>query len=257
MPLGSIVLSTTSKGIDSSVVHSKIFSDYLKIQSILKQPLLDNMKDVFNIIRSELLAGMENFRAPTSCHAYLVFTLFCEGSPSWQKSFPLGLALFLNILAKCSKANEENFSAFILPWYCSAAITLSMYNCCHKVSNILSCAFMTSFCSQTEIKPLSRFSPGHSSWSSGLVQRVHFMSKTCSIEIEYYTLPPKVCRKFMTNFLGKLKPQFLSFLSLFQASLSQNSMNCLLANGRWNVCFYHYSFYTDVSHLYLQALGFS
>ena len=86
--------------------------------------------------------------------------------------------------------------------------TFSICNCCHKVSNSPSCAFMTSFSSETEIKSLSRLSPGHSSWSSGLVKRIHLMSKTCSIQIESYTLLPKVCRKFTTNFSSKLKTQF-------------------------------------------------
>ena len=59
--------------------------------------------------------------------------------------------------------------------------------------------------------------------------------------------------KFTTNFSRKLKSQFQvifgqdSFslkMSPFQVSLLQNSTNCLLANGWWNTCFYHYSFFT-------------
>ena len=83
---------------------------------------------IFSIgFKSRLLAGIVNFRAPTSSQADLAFTLLCQGSPSCWKSFPLGLAVFLHMLAKCSWANEENFSAFILPWYCSAAITPLTY----------------------------------------------------------------------------------------------------------------------------------
>ena len=57
---------------------------------------------------------------------------------------------------------------------------------------------------------------------------------------------------FITNFLSKWKPQVqVSFghgffplkMRRYQANLSQNSTNGLLANGWWNACFYHYSFY--------------
>ena len=144
--------------------------------------------------------------------------------------------------------------------------TLSICNCCRKVSNSPSFAFMTSFSSETEIKSLSRISPGHSSWSSGLLKMIHLMSKTCSIQIESYTLIQKVCRKFTTNFSSKLKPQlqvifgqdsFPLNTSPFQVSLSQNSPNCLPTNRWQNSCFYHCSFYTKVSHLLLQELGLS
>ena len=120
--------------------------------------------------------------------------------------------------------------------------------------------------SETENKSLSRLSPGHSSWSSGSVQRIHLMSQTCFIQIESYTLFPKICRKLETNFSSKLKPQFQVIFgqdsfplntSPFQASLLQNSANCVLINGWWNACFYHYSFYRKVSHLFLQELGLS
>ena len=72
-----------------------------------------------------------------------------------------------------------------------------------------------------------------------------------NIQIESYILFPKVCRKFTTNFSSKCKPQFQVIFgqdsfsintSPFQASLSQNSPNCLLTNGWWNACFYRYSF---------------
>ena len=155
----------------------------------------------------------------------------------------------------------QHYSTMVL--FC-CNYTLSICNCCHKMRDSPSCAFMTPFSSETEIKSLSRLSPGHSSWSSGLVKRIHLMSKTCSIQIESYTLLPKVCRKFTTNFSSKLKPQFQLIFgqdsfplntSPFQASLSQNSSNCLLTNGWQNACFYHYSFYTKVSHLFLKELG--
>ena len=45
-----------------------------------------------------------------------------------------------------------------------------------------------------------------------------------------------------TNFSSKLKSQF-QVMSVFQASLSQNSMTRLLGNGCWNTCFYHYCFF--------------
>ena len=144
--------------------------------------------------------------------------------------------------------------------------TLSICNCCHKVSNSPSCTFMPSISSETEIKSLSMLSPGHSSWSSGLVKRSHLMSKTCSIQIESYTILPKLCRKFTTNFSSKFKLQCQAIFgqdsfplntSAFQARLLQNPANCLLTNGWWNACFYHYYFYTKVSHLFLQELVLS
>ena len=85
--------------------------------------------------------------------------------------------------------------------------TLSICNCCHKVSNILSCDFVTSFSSENEVKSLSKFSPGHSSWSSGLVKRVHFESKTCSIQTESYTF-------YSRNFAESLQKTFRTNLSI-------------------------------------------
>ena len=71
---------------------------------------------------------------------------------------------------------------------------------------------------------------------------------------------------FTRNFSSKLKPQFQVIfgqdsiflnISSFQASLLQKATNCLFTNGWWNACFYNYSFYKKVSHLFLQALGLS
>ena len=86
--------------------------------------------------------------------------------------------------------------------------TLSICNCCHKVSNSPSCAFMTSFSNETEIKSLSRLSPGQSSWSSGLVKRIHLVSKTFSIQIESYPSAESLQRTFRTN----ISLSFRSFL---------------------------------------------
>ena len=86
--------------------------------------------------------------------------------------------------------------------------TLSISNCSHKLSNSLYCAFLTSFSSETEIRSLSRPFTGQSTWRSGLAKRRWIlMSKTCSIQIEFYTLLPKVCRMFTTNFSSKRKPE--------------------------------------------------
>ena len=58
---------------------------------------------------------------------------------------------------------------------------------------------------------------------------------------------------FTTKFLNKVKSQFHvifgqdSFplkMSPFQVGLLKNSTDCLLANGLWNTCFYHYFFFT-------------
>ena len=69
---------------------------------------------------------------------------------------------------------------------------------------------------------------------------------------------------FMTNFSSELKSQFQiifsqdSFplnISSFQDSLLlQDSTNCLLANGWWNACFYHYSFSKNFSISFCKRL---
>ena len=60
---------------------------------------------------------------------------------------------------------------------------------------------------------------------------------------------------FTTNSSSKLKsPLQIIFgqnsfplkMSPFQVSLLQNSTNCLLVNGCWDTCFYHYSFFTKM-----------
>ena len=75
------------------------------------------------MFRSELHAGIGNFRAPILSQADLALQLFSDGSPSCKNNFPYGLGHFLNMLSKCSLTKEENVSALILPKYCSAAIT--------------------------------------------------------------------------------------------------------------------------------------
>ena len=47
-------------------------------------------------------------------------------------------------------------------------------------------------------------------------------------------------------------------MSSFQGSLLLRvSINCLLANGWWNACFYHYIFFTKkISYLFLEVLSF-
>ena len=62
-------------------------------------------------------------RTPTLSPAVPDFALICYGSRSYKSSFPLGLTDLLNVLAKCSQIKFENFSALILPWYCSATVT--------------------------------------------------------------------------------------------------------------------------------------
>ena len=57
---------------------SKI-SGYLSIQSILMQPLLDNMKDVFDRVQAWCSCWNINFQAPISSQADLALILSCEG----------------------------------------------------------------------------------------------------------------------------------------------------------------------------------
>ena len=79
---------------------------------------------IFSIgLRSWLRAVIVNFHVPTLPQAVLNYTLVCDESPSCQSNFPLGLADFLNMLAKYSRTKDEKFYALILPWYWSAAIT--------------------------------------------------------------------------------------------------------------------------------------
>lgn len=115
-------MSTTSTGInscspDSRGIGRKIFSSHLSIQSVLMQPLLENMKDILD--RVQIWTSCQNGKFPTSSQADPAFKLFHEGS-----LFPHRLASckFLNMLAKCSRTNEENYSLFILIWYCSVVI---------------------------------------------------------------------------------------------------------------------------------------
>ena len=73
---------------------------------------------------------------------------------------------------------------------------------------------------------------------------------------------------FMTNFSSKLKlksqfqvifgqDSFTLKMSSFQVSLLHNFTNCLLANGWWNTCFYHYPvFYKKVFHLFFASAWF-
>ena len=80
--------------LDSFGNGSKIFWSYLLIQSILVQPLFDNMKDVSDRVQIRSSSGTVNFEAPTSSQPDLAFTLLCEVSPSCRKCFSLGLAFF-------------------------------------------------------------------------------------------------------------------------------------------------------------------
>ena len=127
-----LVLSTTSVGINSSVVITlagkTAKSSRVICWSKVSWRRLWLAKLMFSMgFRSGVLAGMVNFWVSTSSQADLDFTLFYEGSPSCMESFPFASALFLNMLAKCSGTNEKNFSGFILPWYYSTAITPYLY----------------------------------------------------------------------------------------------------------------------------------
>ena len=95
-------------------------------------------------------------------------------------------------------------------------------------------------------------------------QETSALSSTISFLMISYFI---VARHIYDKLYRKLKSQFQvifgqDFFPLkmgpFQVSLSQNSTNCLLANGWWNTYFYHYScFFKKVSHLFLQVLGLS
>ena len=101
-----------------------------------------------------------------------------------------------------------NISSIMVRFCCN--YTLSTCNCHHKVNNSPSCLFMASFFSETQIKSLSRLSPGYSCGSSGLVKRVNFISKTFSIQRESYN--PIQNRNLRRTFPKKLRLNFKSFL---------------------------------------------
>ena len=100
LPMKRIVLSSTSIGIISSVVLTLVEKAAKSSQVICwSKASWRNLRltiwKIFSIgFKSGLLAGIVNFRAPISSQADVAFTLFCEGSSSCKKSFPLGLALF-------------------------------------------------------------------------------------------------------------------------------------------------------------------
>ena len=66
---------------------------------------------------SGLLAHIVSSRPPTSPQADLALSLISERSPACRKKIPIGL------WTKCSRTIEKNFSAFLLLFYFSAAIT--------------------------------------------------------------------------------------------------------------------------------------
>ena len=83
--------------------------------------------------------------------------------------------------------------------------TLNICHCCQKVTNILSCAFMTSLSSETEVKSLSRLSPDSSSWSSGLVKGIHLMHKNLLHPNRILHLPPKSLQKVYNELFEQTK----------------------------------------------------
>ena len=126
-----IVLFTTSTGTTSNVLFTRVENDS-KTSRVMASSwvmalwcnFLFTIWKIFSIgLRSWLLAVIVNFRVPTLPQAVLNYTLVCDESPSCQSNFPLGLADFLNMLAKYSRTKDEKFYALILPWYWSAAIT--------------------------------------------------------------------------------------------------------------------------------------
>ena len=111
--------------------------------------------------------------------------------------------VFTNKWGKC-------FNIYSIMVLLCCSYTLSTCNCHHKVRNIPSCVFMPSFFSETQIKSLPRLSRGYSCGSSGLVERVHFISKTCSIKRESYN--PIQNRNLRRTFPKNLRLNFKSFL---------------------------------------------
>ena len=88
-----------------------------------------------------------------SSQADFDFAWFRKESPSSRKCFPW-VSTFLKHAGKM----------FINRWRKLFSICSSMVLFCCNYT--LSCAFLNSFSSETEIKSLCRLSPGHSSWRS-------------------------------------------------------------------------------------------
>lgn len=129
---------------------SKIFPVNLLIQAS-DLTFASQHENVFN--RFKIWSSCKNGKFSTPSQPDLGFTLFCEGPPFYRTNFRLGLALYLNMLAKCSEANQEKlFSILSSMILFRSNFILFICYCFHKVRNIFSCAFVTSFSSKIEIK---------------------------------------------------------------------------------------------------------
>ena len=81
------------------------------------------VKHIFNGVNVRSLCWYIWFLAPTFYMDLFTFLLFCDGSPSWRKSFAFGLLLFSKASLKCLCMKSTNISPLIFPKYCSHKIT--------------------------------------------------------------------------------------------------------------------------------------
>ena len=181
--------------------------------------------------RSELFSRMINFgvsisfRGRSSYHVILWRIAILQEKCSPQVEF---FYTCWQIIQK----KEENFSAFILRWYCSCAITIFPY--------AIATTKWALFLLVPSLLPFLL----KAKWNLclGIFQTIlelwlgqnGFMCKTYSIQVESYQkfFQWKVCGQFSTTFSSKYQPQFQVILlqnsftlnkSPFQASLWQNS----------------------------------
>ena len=139
-------------GHNSCRKDSEVFSSYLLIESVLTPPLVSKI-NVFNgvqiwsscwngkFLSFNFIPGRSGF------HTVLWRITILHGK------FPLCVSTFFKYARKMFRDKWEKlfriYSTMVL-FHCN--YTLSIWNCCHKACNILSCASVTFFPSKTKIK---------------------------------------------------------------------------------------------------------
>ena len=209
--------------------------------------------------RSELFSRMINFGVLISFRGRSSFHLILWRITILQENFSPQVEFFYTCCQIIQK-KEENFSAFILRFYCSRAITTFPY----AIATTKWALFLL-------VSPRLPFLV-KAKWNLclGIPQTIlelwlgqnGFMCKTYSIQVESYQkfFHSKVCRQFPTTFSSKYQLQFQGIFlqnsftlnkSLFQVSLWQNSAE--LSSCIWIVqcVLQHMKF----SHLSLEVLG--
>lgn len=106
---------------------SKIFSGYFNFQGIMMQLPLDNKENSFNWIEFWATCWNGQRLLTTLSQSALICVLFHNGSRFCENSFPLKLALFINMPATFSQMKMKNLFDLIPPSCCSAVVTPFSY----------------------------------------------------------------------------------------------------------------------------------